>query len=657
MKKSAFFVLWLALFLIGCAAPQGPAPTETPSRTPDPYARLPTSITITEASLFSGPGNTGYEVTATLPAGEAVALMGIYGDFVQVHLANSQQVGFIWKDMVEEMPSNLQVLAVNDVPWIEEDFVYRNCMGPFTSINTDGTTVINDYSPGPGGYQLEGAPIQLGSQTQLTIAMETNNGKTAWIEMADVPFRSYGEWYLGYRRVTIFKGYNGYEGYSIEFRDGLKPDAITIPLTKLGDVPFHLIFIDPFGRKIQITDLVGNIKYEFTIPGIDYEGTSLSLPDGFFPEQTLYLSCASDGPTSVSFSEHTMSRAPAGVWEETEDPPPSLLTLARQHDIDIILPSVDWNFGDQRYATIVRQQSSMEYLVAEVSAPNFWLGKDNYNFDYLDHLTDFILQDGRKIMATIVYGPAPELVPEDIRNGSFTQDEYREILHDYVSTVTCRYKDKVSIWMIANESVGARVINAYDFWADKVGWNYVDLAFQWARGCDPDGILLLNDTQNENRSDPNTTLYADSMLATIRDMKARGIPLDAVGIQGHFFEPWESMVPPTKDGVIWTMQGYAELGVDVYITELDVNLSRVEGSHDEKWGYQAQIYKIMMDACLESGVCKGFGVFGIDDPHCWGICFPDFGCPPEVLPEALWFDADFKPKPAFYAVMESLQEH
>jgi endo-1,4-beta-xylanase len=147
------------------------------------------------------------------------------------------------------------------------------------------------------------------------------------------------------------------------------------------------------------------------------------------------------------------------------------------------------------------------------------------------------------------------------------------------------------------------------------------------------------------------------MLATIKDMKARGIPLDAVGIQGHFFEPWASMVPPTKDGVIRTMQEYAALGVDVYITELDVNLSRMEGSHDEKWGYQAQIYKIMMDACLESGVCKGFGVFGIDDPHCWGICFPDFGCPPEVLPEALWFDAGFNPKPAFYTVMESLQEH
>jgi endo-1,4-beta-xylanase len=157
-----------------------------------------------------------------------------------------------------------------------------------------------------------------------------------------------------------------------------------------------------------------------------------------------------------------------------------------------------------------------------------------------------------------------------------------------------------------------------------------------------------------NRKRINLPLCVLKLHAAIKDMKDRGIPLDDVGIQGHFFEPWASMVPPTKDGVIQTMQEYAALGVEVYITELDVNLSRVEGSHDEKWSYQAQIFKVIMDACLES---SGFGVFGIDDPRCWGICFPDFGCPPEVLLEALRFDADFNPKPAFYAVIESLQEH
>ena len=100
-----------------------------------------------------------------------------------------------------------------------------------------------------------------------------------------------------------------------------------------------------------------------------------------------------------------------------------------------------------------------------------------------------------------------------------------------------------------------------------------------------------------------------------------------MGIQGHFFLPWNSLVPPTKEGVIQTMREYGDLGVDVYITEVDVNLSRLQGSQAEKWAYQAEIYKIMIDACLESGVCKGFGVWGVNDSLSFGMCFSEDTCP------------------------------
>jgi endo-1,4-beta-xylanase len=211
--------------------------------------------------------------------------------------------------------------------------------------------------------------------------------------------------------------------------------------------------------------------------------------------------------------------------------------------------------------------------------------------------------------------------------------------------------------MIANESASARAVNVYDFWADKVGPEYVDLSFKWARECDPDGILLLNDTAVDSRRDSETNLLINELLATIAGMKIRGIPIDAVGIQGHFFLPWESLVPPIKEDVIQTMQDYAALGVDVYITELDVNLSRLSGTRDEKWAFQAQVYKTLIDACLESGVCKGFGVFGINDDQGFGMCLSVQECPPKVLPEPLWFDNNFTPKPAFYAVLQSFQEH
>jgi len=668
MKNKLLQVFWLIIFLVGCA----PLPKETPTEvtlvfpTPDalltptanPYSGLPSTTTNSDAQLFSGPGNTKFEVISNIPAGAIVDLIGIYGDFIKVHLPGAELMGYLWKNALVKVPDHLTVLKDTDVPMIQEDFVKENCMIPFAQLLSDGSANIDYYIPGPGNFGGEGAPINLSGQTVLTISMNTDNRKTSWVSLADLPKRPYGEWYLGFRRITIFKSLAPYlDGYTIEFRDGLSSDTITIPLKAIGDQPFNLILLDADGRDIQITDLDGHILYRFQTPKIKYQGTELSLPDGVFPKQIMYLSCEADGPTSVSYTRHEIMRTPTGKWEVVEDPIPSLLPYAQKNGIEIILPADDWNDGDQRYFTIVKQQSTMEYL--GFHAPNFWLGKDRYNFDFLDHLTDYIVKDGRKIYGAIISGMEPTFIPEDILKGSFTREEYRQILQDYVKTVTCRYKDKVSIWAIAGETIGARVVNVYDFWADKAGPDYLDLVFQWTRECDPDGILLYGDTLIESPRSPLHKAYITALIKTIKDMKNRGIPVDAVGIEGHLFEPWVSiMVPPNKDAVIKTMQEYGALGVDVYITEMDVNLTRIKGTHDEKWAYQASIYKTMIDACLESGVCKGYGVFGVDDPHSWGMCFPEFdGCPPAVLPEGLWFDANFKPKPAFYAVLKSLQEH
>ena len=494
------------------------APTSTfrpPTPTQETYLSYPKTTTIAETEIYAGPGNLDYEVLATVSAGTEVYTLGVFGDFVKVQDPLDKLEGFVRKANLKEIAPDLMVLTSDEVPWIEEDFIAKNCLGPFTSIDDSQIATINDYTPGPGGYQLQGAPIELGDQTQITIHMESDNDRTVWIGMSDQPFRNYGEWYLGYRTITIFKNYAGFNGYSIEFRDGLKPDAITIPLIKLGDVAFTLVFLDSTGKIVEIRDLSGNTLYHFSIPGISYEGTSLSLPQGLFPDQKLYLSCASDGPTSISFSEHTMRRVPKGAWKESQVEIPSLRILAQELGIEITIPHEGWRMGDERYARFQQQHISMVNL-GETGTPNFWLGKDHYNFEYLDKLIDSIVDGEQKILASIVYGPAPETVPEDIRSGNFTKEEYREILHDYVNTVVCRYKDKVSVWSIANESVGAIVVNAYDFWAEKVGPEYIDLAFQWASDCDPDGILLLNDSINDSRRDEFTTQYVDAMLVTIK---------------------------------------------------------------------------------------------------------------------------------------------
>lgn len=102
------------------------------------------------------------------------------------------------------------------------------------------------------------------------------------------------------------------------------------------------------------------------------------------------------------------------------------------------------------------------------------------------------------------------------------------------------------------------------------------------------------------------------------------------------------------------MKKFAALGVKIYVTEFDVDLSKVPGTKDQKWAYEANLYRDMVQACLESGVCTSFAIFGISDSTSWITCNPS-GCVNVPDADPLMFDKDFNPKPAYFAVYDSLK--
>ena len=106
------------------------------------------------------------------------------------------------------------------------------------------------------------------------------------------------------------------------------------------------------------------------------------------------------------------------------------------------------------------------------------------------------------------------------------------------------------------------------------------------------------------------------------------------------------------------MQGFSQLGVRVYITEMDVNLTFIQNDYptqEERWAYQAGIYRDMVDACLESGACDSFATWGISDSMSWiTTSCPECWNEPEPYGDPLMFDSNFIPKPAYFAVRDAL---
>jgi endo-1,4-beta-xylanase len=73
--------------------------------------------------------------------------------------------------------------------------------------------------------------------------------------------------------------------------------------------------------------------------------------------------------------------------------------------------------------------------------------------------------------------------------------------------------------------------------------------------------------------------------------------------------------PPDKNQVISNMQRFKAIGLNTYITEFDVNVSKVKGNQDYKDSIEAQITYNMVRACIESKSCVSFNEFGITDKN------------------------------------------
>ncbi|RYG70886.1 endo-1,4-beta-xylanase, partial [bacterium] len=191
-----------------------------------------------------------------------------------------------------------------------------------------------------------------------------------------------------------------------------------------------------------------------------------------------------------------------------------------------------------------------------------------------------------------------------------------------------------------------------------IGEDYIEKAFEFAHAADPGAQLYYNDYNIEQPAKLEKT------LRLVKSLKDKGVPIDAVGIQGHWLLEW----PPTEM-IEKGIEALAKAGVKVMITELDVDpLPRdvtgadmatvekganpyVEGLPVEVQTKLAKRYGEIMTAILKHPEVTLIGFWGTHDGRSWLNDFPAKG----RTNHPLLFDRDLKAKPAFDTVVASLQ--
>lgn len=135
-------------------------------------------------------------------------------------------------------------------------------------------------------------------------------------------------------------------------------------------------------------------------------------------------------------------------------------------------------------------------------------------------------------------------------------------MREHIFTVVGRYKGRIKGWDVVNEALaGDGSLSKDSRWLKIIGPDYIEKAFQYAHEADPQAELYYNDYSIETGSKHT------GALALIRQLQSNGIPIHAVGIQGHYNLNW-----PTNADLEKAIDDFAKLGVKVMITELDVDV-------------------------------------------------------------------------------------
>lgn len=277
-----------------------------------------------------------------------------------------------------------------------------------------------------------------------------------------------------------------------------------------------------------------------------------------------------------------------------------------------------------------------------------------FKFETTDRIVDFAQKHELPLTGHMLCWNqmTPQWMFEDKDHNPLPREIALQNLKLHITTVMEHFKGKLSSWNVVNEAISD---NPDEYLRDTpalraIGEDYIQKTFEIANETDPDVPLYYNDY---NVEDPQKL---PKVIRLIRSLKAAGVRLDAVGIQGH----WLLSYPDAK--VIDA--GIELLGKEVdkvIVTELDVDVLPGDGSNPYKAGIPLKVLNQQAKRYAElfavfkkhHNIIPYITFWGIDDSQSWLNNNPT----KNRTNYPMLFNRKLQPKPAYQAVIDELSKH
>lgn len=317
--------------------------------------------------------------------------------------------------------------------------------------------------------------------------------------------------------------------------------------------------------------------------------------------------------------------------------PPPLRDAAKSKGIRIGATVDDWILKRPELADLLIRQFDTAAIENSLKFLQISTGRGTYDFTRADQLVDFLNARGLAVQGHVLVWHVDN--PKWLDEGKFTKDEAESILKEHIFAVAGHFRGRVAAWDVVNEAFEENGTLRDTVWLRTIGPEYIEKAFRWTREADPDAVLFYNDFRIE-WGNPKS----DAVLNLLKDLRAKGVQVDAVGFQSHL----DMQKPFDLASVRKNIGRFSRAGFPVMITELDIQVPKLGDVRQRK--QEAEVAADFLQAVLAGGKVKSVTFWGLTDESSW---IPSWF--PNALP-GLLFTADLKPKPIFDAVLKTIEK-
>jgi endo-1,4-beta-xylanase len=236
----------------------------------------------------------------------------------------------------------------------------------------------------------------------------------------------------------------------------------------------------------------------------------------------------------------------------------------------------------------------------------------------------------------------------------------RQYLEQYVKTVMSHYRGKLQSWDVVNEAL-APWLKTPDLlyqgvWLNTLGPQYIDYAFFAAASADSSVRLIWNEHHLEHNT-PAEIQCRKAALTLLKSLKSRGVPVQVLGIQSHL----RADDPVGGADFERFLQEVLSMGVEIYITELDVDDTRLQGSQAQRDNAVAAIYEKYLETVLRVAHAKVVIFWQLSDQNNWidwdAKTNPNHRRADGGQHRPAPLDSNLQNKPSYNAIIQALQKH